>query len=213
MGHLIESDALGELGRTLGIAGAGGTTLLDTGNVSQVLPLEKIIRRSRTPGITGGWFHCVILNEHAGAGALSRGIDPYAPGEFAVAPYPATVRPGFDFWLLGAGLARTSGSGALDGAVLSINPADAQQGWGVDDSGAILLSSIDMVIARWTSFDATTTKVHGVAGDGSAWVPLKLRIGRGANIKLVSDVDAAADVLLQMICGLFVSGLGQDVAQ
>lgn len=214
MSREIQSDALQSIGRVLDVPGLSGTTVLDGGNLSQVLPVVEIIRRSRTPGISTGWFNCILLNSHAIAGEEQSDIDPYAVAGSAFAPYPATVPAGFDFWLLRAAVRRTVGAGTLDGAILFVDPLASQQGWGQDDGGAQEANNLSIPVGLWTALNTSTTTSLGIAGDGSAMVTINQRIPPGSVIRFVSDVaGASADIICQMVCGLFVEGLGQDIAQ
>ena len=217
MSHRIDSDALDELFRTLGIAGGGvsaGDTLLDSGNVSLVLSVNEIVRRSRTPGVSAGSFFGVLQNVHAAAGQEQASIDPYEAGDDAVAPYPPSVPRGFDVWLLGAALHRVSGAGTLDGAILFVGPDSTQQAFGRDDSGATVLTSDVYPVALWTTLNTTTTNAIGVAGNGSTFVRIGLRLKRGGTVVFVSDVaGAAATIMVQLVIGLFPAGIGQDASQ
>jgi len=211
----IESDALDVLFRTLGLSGGTDVrgTMLDDGNVSQILDINPIVRRSRTPGVTSGFFYCVMLNEHAGAGALITSVEPYNPAVAVNPPYPDPVPRGFDFWIFTAHCNRRSGTGTLDGAVLNYDPIQVQQGWGLDNSGAAVVTHQPFPLARWTGLDTTTTHNIAITGDGSAMVKVGLRLGRGGFLTFTSDVAvAAADIECSMVCGLFPEGLGQDIA-
>ena len=214
MGHRIESDALDILGRQLDVPGLSGDTLIDSDNVSLIKGIDDVVRRSRTPGFTTGWFHCVLQNVHAAAGTLNSNIDPYNPGAaVSFAPYPATVRRGFDFWILTASIRRTAGAGTLDGAQLFVDPTGIQQGWGRNNSGTVISTHTAIPIGRWGSLDLSTGVDTGIAGDGGGMISPRLRIGRGALLSFSSDVAAAsATITLLMLCGLFPEALGQDVA-
>lgn len=219
MSHNVESDALDVLNRVLGLGSFGGSsTLLDNANLSQTLPvLPEIIRRSRTLAATTGWFYGLVLHVHTAPGNLNSTVDPYAPaGASQVAPWPARIPRGFDVWLLSASLIRNSGSGTLDGAALLLDPTAAQQGWGINNSGAAVAANDPYPIARWTALDTslTGTDPYGIAGDGGAMVRINQRIARGTVLRFISNVaGAAANIQLMTTMGLFVEGLGQDIAQ
>lgn len=217
MGHLIDSDALGGVNRVLGIAGqqVPAATLLDGANLSQILNVNELVRRARTPGFTSGWFYTLFVNIHGASGELSSSIDPYVPGDASVAPYPSPVPRGFDFWLLGAAVRRTSGAGALSGAILFLNPDTRLQGWGVDDSGAAVATTSAIPLARWTGLDTglSGTGGTGITGDGGAMVKTLTRVPREGDLLFITEASAAATFQCLMICALFVEGLGQDVAQ
>lgn len=210
----IDSDALVLVNRALGIAGVlPSTTLLDDGNVSQILSLNDIIRRGRTIGVTKGWYYGVLENAHAGAGADESSIDPYAPGVAAVDPYPAVVDANTDVWLIGATIKRSGGAGDIDGAMLFIDPPAVQQAWGVDESGTPVTPSAQICVARWTEIDASLAAggTTGISGDGSSYVRVNLRLARPTSIRFATDADAAATFRCIMVLGLFPAGLGQDV--
>ena len=219
MAHrVIDSDALDRVAPALGISSdkLSAGTRLGSEDLTQVLNVNELIRRARTQGLTDGWFHCAMRTIHAGAGAISVSIDPYQPGDDAFAPYPSPVpRTGpnaQDFYLLAASLVRNSGAAALDGAMLFIVPATNQQGWGRDSAGGTVTTTLIYPIARWTGLDSTLNGINpsGIAGDGSAMVPINLRIG-GNGLRLTTDADAASEFTCLLTCGLFTAGLGQDV--
>lgn len=212
----IDSDALHRLYATLGLGGGGSPvpTELDDANVSQVLDIAPVVRRSRTIATQTGFYVCVFENDHAGAGTLTTAINPYRPAEFAVAPYPSPVPADQDFWVLSASMRRTAGAGALDGAFLVLNAHETQQGWGKDDSGAAVIANDNTALCRFTDLDTSLVGLDfGITADGLARVKIGLRIPLGAIISFRSDVDAAATLRMYLICGLFTAGLGQDVAQ
>lgn len=216
MSKSIESDALDRIYRVLGLSGGAvpKNTLLDDGNVSQVLVINELVRRSRTSAASSGWFFAIFENVHAGAGPLTSTIDPYSVGDLTVAPFPRVVPRGFDIWILRAMLRRIAGAGGLDGAVFSINPGLGQQAWGVDDGGALVDSEDPMPFALFTDLDASTTSTVGLSGDGSVSVPVNLRIPQGiGNVTFRTDAAAAATFRGYLELGLFAEGLGQDIAQ
>jgi len=216
MGKLIESDALDRVYRTLGLSGGSvpKSTLLDDGNVSQILDINPLVRRSRTPEGSTGWYRCFLETAHSVGGTLQAAINPYSPGASGIAPYPEEVPRGFDFWLLGASLRRTSGAGGLDGAVLLIQPLTVMGGWGEDDGGAAAATNADTPVARWTGLDTSIVNfAFGIAGDGSAMAHVNLRVPRNALVKVNTDAAAAATFQTYMFCGLFPEALGQDIAK
>ncbi len=216
MGKAIESDALDRVYRVLGLSGGSGVkgTILDDGNVSQVLTVNELVRRSRTSASSSGWFFTIFQNVHAAAGPLTSSIDPYEPGTNAIPPFPRVVPRGFDIWILRAALRRTAGAGGLDGAVFSYNGGTSQQAWGVDDGGGGVQSQDPIPFALFTAIDASTSSPVGVSGTGQVSVPVNLRLPQGiVNVTLRTDAAAAATFRGYLTLGLFPEGLGQDVAQ
>lgn len=217
MGKPIESDALDRVYRILGLSGGAlpKGTLLDDGNVSQVLDLNPIIRRSRTPAATSGWFVGILNTIHAAAGRIATSINPYTTGD-NVEPYPSPVPRGFDVWVLGASIIRLSGAGDLDGAVLQLDPSPSQQGWGVDNTGAAVVQTLAIPIARFGPLDTSIASELAFAFNpegGQSMIKVMTRVPRGATLRVATDATAAATFQTQLICGLFVESLGQDVAQ
>jgi len=213
----IEGEALDLVSRVLGLAGSrpGAQTLLDDGNVSQVLELFQLVRRSRTPGFTGGSFHGVLENVHGAANNVTSIINPYAPGAAARSPWPTAVPAGYDVWVLTSALGRSAGAGDLSGGLLVMAPATAQLGWGVNQAGDPVTVADNMPLTLWTGLNATAAgnAAVGVTGDGSVRVALLQRIRRGTSLRLHTTSDAAATFRCYMKIGLFPEALGQDVAQ
>ena len=213
----ITSDALALLNRMLGLAGAGGKsgkTDLEDERVIQTLDITNVVRRSRTPGNTSGWFFGTLRNEHAGAGTLTSVIDPYTPTGHFVAPYPAVITRDFDVWVLTASIVSNGAAGALmDGAALFVDPLAVDQGWGVDDMTNDAFGNDPYAIARWTGLDISQTgDPYGIAGDGGAMVKIGLRVRRGQQLRFRSDANAAANFNCVIGLGLFAEGIGQDIA-
>ena len=213
----IESDALDRLYRILGLSGGTGVagTLLDDGNVSLVLNINEIIRRSRTPAATTGWFVGILNTIHAGAGRIATSINPYTTAN-NVEPYSSPVPRGFDVWVMGASLIRLSGAGDLDGAMLQLDPTPSQQGWGQDNTGAAVVQTLAIPIARWGPLDTSIASELAIAFNpegGECMIKVMTRVPRGATLRLATDATALATFQAQLICGLFPEGLGQDVAQ
>jgi len=215
MGKSIESDALDRVYRTLGLSGGAqpSGTLLDDGNVSQVLSLNQIIRRSRTPAGSTGWYRCALSNVHTDVEILQSSISPYAAGGSAIAPFPALVPAGFDFYILDASVRRVSGTGALTAGYLLLQPLAIQGGFGQDDSGAAVANTDDAPLALWVGLNTDATMAAGLSITGEIMQHIGLRIPRGALVKWQSESGATATFRLYLHCALFAEGLGQDVGQ
>jgi len=221
VGKEVDSGALLEVNRLLGIAGSrtgAQKTELEDGALVQVLDVDKIIRRSRTPAQSTGLFVCVLENVHAAADDEASQIDPYNPGADAsdIGGYPAVVRQGFDVWLVGCAVQRDALAGDLLGGQVEIITGGEGRflGWGRDDGGLPVASTQGIPV---TQFGALNT---GAAG-GQAWGAeigtgllasrVKMRIRRGMLIRFLSTSSAAATFQLLMIIGLFPGGLEQDI--
>lgn len=213
----ITSDALVLLNRMLGLAGGSpGVTELDDGNVSQVLEISPVVRRSSSPAGSTGWFFGVMSNIHAGAGLIETTINPFNVGALQRNAYPSRIPRNNDLWLYSACLLETVETGAaLDAGVLYINPNVVRQGWGVDSVGTFVSGTDPMPLARWTSVDGGLAgrPPVGVGGDGSALIVINQRLVRDVDLLLRTDATAAGAFRCYMTFGLFTEGLGQDIAQ
>jgi len=212
---IVKNPLLGSLQTLIGISPAPVPLVLDESNISLVLPIvPDIARRSQQIGPLGGWFQGVLENVHSGADGEASNMDPYNPGASAVGAYPPVIPDGYDVWLMAVGGERSSGSGGLTGALMSMNPAPAAQGWGQDDQAAPVIATPRFYVAR---FDALSETVTVVANDpmiteaGETFVHVGLRIPRGGFIGFHSESAAAAEFQAIFIMGLFPAGLGQDV--
>lgn len=188
---------------------------VDMGNISLTLPVvPEVARRGLTIGPAGGWFQGVLENVHGAADAEVVSIDPYNPGDAAVGAYPRVVEDGFDIWLAGVSGQRSDGAGGLTMAGVFFNPGDASQGWGIDDSGATIVETPSLWLARFDSLETTmsiitTPPMMTEAGD--FYVPLNLRLPRGGVLGFASESAAAADFQITLVMGLFPAALGQDI--
>ncbi len=213
----IDSGALLSLNRILGIAGQGsGSTELDDGNLTQVIDVAPVVRRSRVLGATasGGYWYWVQQHVHAAAGVLSSEIDFYDPA-FPQNGYPASVPKDYDVWIGSFSGRRTAGAGTLGTARLGIDPNSTSQCTGIDDSGAEVTNTQAQAIYEW---DQLSSGVSGIppafqnsltlaVQDHRAW-----RVPRGSTVACWTNaVGASATFLFQGWLGLFPEGLGQDI--
>ena len=211
---IIKNAVLLPIQRLIGKASIPIPVVLDDASISLVLPIvPDIARRSLSSLPTGGWFQGILENVHSAADDEFSSIDPYAAGVDAVAPYPASISDDFDVWLAGVGGARSSGAGGLTGALLGINPVNHQQGWGRDDAGAPVTGSPMFRIAFFDGLEtaAVSSQDPFKTPQGEVWVPVGLRIARGATLTFQSTSAAAAEFQAIFLIGLFPAGLGQDV--
>jgi len=208
----LDSQALGDVNRALGLTGSGSPiTELTDGVVDQVLAINEVARRGRVFADTSGLFYPTLRNVHTDAETLTTTINPYEPGTVAaVPPYPAVVPPGFDFWIFGAGIRRVSGGGTLL-ATLSIDVGTRNAGFGVDDSGTQILASEPIRLAYWTAL-ATVGTVFAVRQSGRGpFASIGIRVPRNvATIQFASVSSLTSSYDCQLICGLFPAALGQD---
>jgi len=214
MGKPIDSDALTELDRALGLTGAGTAVAeLQDATVEQVMELTAIVRRSRTLAGTQGIFTGTIHNVHSGSGSLTTAVDPYAVTAGVIAPYTNPIPRGLDVWLYGCSIARISGTGTFDG---SLDIGTSISGWGISSAGAgVTLQTTQ--IANWDTLTSYGGFVAGgLSTDLHVYTKIGLRLpqvaGQGTAIILRTTASAAATYALSLHMGLFPAGLGQDVA-
>jgi len=217
MSREIDSAALTTLNRLLGIAGVGSAqTTLEDGVLQQVIDVSSVVRRSRTPGTSTGYFLCPMLNDHAGADDEESQINPYTPGVLVnpAGGYPPVVRDGFDVWIVGATASRSAGAGDLTGGVVEIEHQSTDIGWGVTDTGAILTSSTPTC---FTAFAVLNTLAAGATpfaaeiGTGLLHSRAAIRVRRGQVIHWQTTSGGAMEALLILDIGLFPASLGQDI--
>ncbi len=214
MTKLIDSDALGELNRSLGLTGRGSqVTELNDGIVDQIVDINLAARRGRTHGQTSGIFTPTMRNINVDIETVTTTINPYNVGTTAaVPPYPPVMPVQFDIWLIGASTRIVSGSGTFN-ATLALEQATPQQGFGVDDAGARPLVSEPIRLALWNG-TATVGTTFGTlnTNNGPHWRgPIRLnRVNMTLVYVSLSSATQTSDC--QLILGVFPSGLGQDIA-
>lgn len=209
----ITSDALTEVDRALGLSGPGSPqpTFAD-GELIQTFDTGPSVRRGRTLAGTTGLFHCGLRNVHAAADSQTSRIDAYNPGALiAVDPYPDSVPPEFDVWLIGVGLRRISGTGTL---TASFGFAWASGlGWGENQAGDAFVPSGNIPLVFWDTL-VTAVNVVGQSDDGTVFRKLGIRVprttGGATELIFISTASAIATYDANIIVGLFPVGLGQD---
>jgi len=215
----VDSDALGDVNRALGLTGAGSpVTELADGVIDQVLEIGQLARRGRTQGAHQGLFTAVLRNEHTDAETLSVSVDPYRVGTVIdFPPYPSLMPVGFDVWLLQASVREHSGGPSTMNATLSIDFSNDQQGWGVTDGGVIVTSSQPHRLALWNALANDGTDFGLLAGAVQPSVYPNIRLPRGSRpgastsvimFRSTSSVTVSYDC--QLLLGVFPSALGQD---
>jgi len=210
----VDSDVLGVVNRALGLSGVGAPlTEFTDGTLEQVISVNDLARRGRTQAGTSGLYYGVMENDHTDAETLISQFQPYTAATGAIAPYPSPMPAGFDVWIIGAAVDQVSGTGTLE-AALFIDPPAANQGWGIDDSGAAVIAADGFAIARWNGL-ATATREFGLQADGLPWARIGMRMMRPPLSNAVlqfSSVSSATSVFRCYITiGVFPVGLGQDI--
>jgi len=212
----VTSDALGPVNRALGLTGSpasGETEFLDS-VVFQSLDVAQIVRRGRTLASSQGFFLFQMDNLHGAAETLASTIEPYNPGAgFAFPPYPDTIPPQFDLWMLGASVFRVSGTGTLT-ATLSIRVPAAHIGVGVDDSAATVTPAIALVhVAFWDAIISVSNEFAILNGEnGPYWKgAIRLRRDDDTQVRFISVSSAIATYRMSILFGMFPLSLGQDL--
>lgn len=211
----VDSDALGVVTRALGLSGRGAQiTELTDGVVDQSLAVNDLVRRGRTQAGTAGMYIGILENVHTDAETLESSIEPYLTPTGAIPPYPSPMPAGFDIWLMAASVEQKSGAGTLS-AALFVNPPDATQGWGIDDSGVAVIGAIPPgPIAFWDSV-VTQTREFGLQESGEPWARIGLRLIRpprsNVEVRFSSTSTLTATFRCNILLGVFPIALGQDV--
>ena len=211
----IDSDALTELTRALGLTGAGSpVTELADGVVDQTLDVVPIVRRSRTQHGTTGLYTAIMRNVHTDAQQLTTSVNPYLVGATAqIEPYPSPMPAQFDVWLLSATARRVSGSGTIT-AVLHYQYASDSQGWGIDDSGVAIVASPPVALVHWDTVVALNTAFLIQEG-GFPYKHFGIRIPRGSTanngqFEFTSSSSLTSTYEALLVLGVFPITLGQD---
>lgn len=200
----MDSGALTELSKILQLGGGGEqTTELDDGNVSQVLDIEHVIRRSLTPAASRGLFWFGFSNTHAGAGVISSTLNPFAV-DVGANGFPTIIPPGFDFWHIYSHLRQVSGAIALSGATIEI----IQQG--VERGKGFAASSVSP-LGIWTDIELLTGENYGITAQGETIIRFPTRLRPGSIFRFLTNATGVAIYRGVTVVGLFPAGMGQDV--
>jgi len=188
----------------------------DERHAVQTIPLMPEIRR-RSRGFAGvdNWLYGVLENVHSAADAEASTFVPYSPGFGEIFNgYPAAMPEGYDLWLLSIYGRRSAGAGGLTAAGIGFLPGDRAQGWGIDDSGAGVETSVRVQLAMSTALETGATAISTppmIFGNGLTHVDMRMRLPRGCDITFVTESAAAAEFQAIIVMGLFPMALGQDV--
>ena len=221
MPKVVKGDALGVVNKSLGLAGTGAPiTEFNDGQLDQVIDVAPLIRRGRTIAGSTGIFRMVFENAHAGSGSLNSGWIPYETGTVgAIPPFPSDIKRGDEVWLLWAGCRQTAGSGAV-AIEAAIFFGAVQQGFGIDDAGAAVVSVTAPIIARWNDVDAVSGQLLlRDATTGLFVQKLGIRVppkgdiavaGGEMTVTFDTTTDGVGTYELMLYVGVFPVGLGQD---
>lgn len=206
MTRQLDSGALTELARILQL-GRGGeqTTSLDDGNVSQVLDINQIIRRSLTFANTSGLFFFTFENVHPGADIQATNVNPYAVTA-GVNGFPTIVPPGFDVWLLYCSARRTAGAGGPSSGIPELSQQSTFRGKGPQ------LGTSLMALGRWNAVEGTSGQSYFVTPQNDTLIRPMLRMRRGATLTFRTTSTAAATFEMFAAVVALPAGLGQDGA-
>ena len=213
----VDAQTLSEVAKALGLSGApAAQTEFSDGHLDQVVDVARYIRRGRTPAQTTGWYYIVLENAHGAPGDKKTLVDPYNPTLANVqAPYPAPVPLGWDLWLASAHLVRSSGTGTVVGAALSIDPVLLQRAIGQDDAGGPITTDLPMTLKLWNgTFDDAGAILGTGTFNGNFPDPrIGIRLRRNAKLQFDSTNGVTGcDLQCYVLVGLFPAGSGQDVA-
>lgn len=212
----IDSDALSQVQRQLGISGIGsGQAVLEDDELRQVLDVGPAVRRGRADVANGGWFWGVLVNDHEGAGDLTSFIDPYnVTAAFQLTSYPVEVDVSrFDIWVTGVSAVLTAGEATIVEAQFGFGGPLRSLAFSKDDDGAtVALTGANLPLARWQGIAVDLGQgVQSLVNTGEPYFPIKLRMPRGSQMVFLSRSVGISTYQCQILMGLFPIGLGQDV--
>jgi len=221
MPRRINDQALEDVAKALGLSGVGipGVTELRDSVVHQVLDIVPLARRGRTLAGTTGFYRGVLQNIHSGSGTLSSNWAPYDPLAAGILPpYTSPVARGFDVWLYGGGIRRSSGTGTNSAALFLISTG---QQFGIDDGGSAITASLGMPLGFWDRIQTSGTVTMMTDGQDWPWRTWNMRLPRlgglsggvtTPTIVFQTDVSAASTWEFYFTFGVFPSALGQDIS-
>lgn len=206
----VDSEALSEVDRALGITGQGaGVTEFADRDLTQVFDVGPSARRGRTLAAGTGVFIGQLSNVHTDAETLFTTVNPYEITVGAIPPYPSPMPRHLDVWILGASVEQQSGAGTFAGLLQASQPF---QGFGVNDSGVAVVRNQALTLAHWDAVVTVGDEV-GITEQGNTWVPIRMRLARSLNTEVIfrSTSSLTSTFNCQVLFGVFPVGLGQDV--
>lgn len=218
----LESGALEQVARSYDVGEGAQTTQLDDGNISQVLPINEMNRRSRAPFASQGskgLMVALLQNGHSVAGELQSFVMPYDPVNTHNG-YPSPIDPRqFDIWLLGASSRCNAGTGALvTFGLLGIDvPASLFSMSALASGGPVAIAEQEQFLTGWGNYAGFPTVAGDVGSAGGAvanpasvWTPLHMRLPTDQELVFRSEVTAATTVFCLVQLGIFPAAVGQD---
>lgn len=206
----LDSGALQGLNRLLGLTGGPEKTAVDVANLQTVLDVADVVRRGQCLIPSDGVFTARFYNNFAAAGQVTGTIKPYGGtiGFDRFSPWPLEVPERLDVWILGA-VAESSVAAAVDSMTLSVVLRAVQMAFSTTGQGAV---ATRFPLAFWDTFvTQQASAIYGVNENGRVWTPIGLRLPRGTHdLDFHADANAACEVQIRVLLGLFPAGLGQD---
>ena len=222
MGQKINSDALTEVYRVLGIRGTGAQaglgspfTELDDSRLDQVVDVNPYVRRSRAPAGTTGWFVAAFdLTMGAGVTTENAQIDVYRPGAALVnAPFKAAVPRDQDIWMIGhSAVINAATASNFTSAGLRLECPATQEGYGIDEAGAKPTPNVgNFQLASWDSTIVVAGRQILITANGDPYYPLGIRLRRGQLLNFEATASNAVGIRGTVIMAQLPAGLGQDI--
>lgn len=217
----VDSQVLGSVARTLGLAGAGApVTVFEDGILQQVLDVSALVRRGGTISSSTGIYSARLTNIHVGTDTIVTDLCPARPAlnsasvAFLSADWPTPVPRSLDVWLLSAFATTAAGSGDLEGGALQLLYGADQMAMGSSRIATNIFLQLYEVevdigtIVTFLSFDS--------AASPPSLLPIRLRppgVDGNPFIRFTTQKTGggAATYQLDLLLGLFPAGLGQDV--
>lgn len=205
MGKRVDSQALGIVDRTLGLAGKGSpVTELEDGQLVQTFDTVPAIRRGRTVADSSGMFSASIQNVHVGASDVSETLDLYnlTSGIDATPPFPGPVPRGFDLWVVNSTMLKSANDAAEVIALMQLPFTRSINIIGAQNHALAFYQDHVFVNGQRYMFQAAST---------GTWAQNQpRRIPRGALLRLDSTAAASLTVSWVILIGMFPEAIGQD---
>lgn len=201
MTQRIDSDALAGVNEFLGIKELGAQqTLLDDGNISQVLVINPLVAAGRAIPGSAGQFYGLLGNFHVAAGTLVSSMDPYAPTN-PTGGWPEVVPLGFSVWI-GAFGSTCSIDIVVQWTSLHVLPGASNLGISAANDDVAITPPVRIHLAQWADYN------DGSKEGNAKTPPLQhaYRLRRGDLIVWETNVGQTGNIFATFQLGLFPTG-------
>lgn len=209
MTQLVDSQALQSVSKTLRLSTPGSQeTLFIDERLEQTIDVTPMVRRGLTLAGSEGVYSANIRNTHSGAqGNVVTVVNPWALGGAANPPFPPAIPTDQDLWITGFMAEIVSGTGEFESAFFDMFVPAVNQAFGTTSSNIVLAGYAAELALADTTFLIVHTNSAQMMYTGPG-----IRVPRNATLRWHTRNNGANAPVFQLdlLLGLFPSGLGQD---